>query len=90
MTLAQLEASLSHAELVRWMAYDAVEPIGQRRIDDGFRLLAALIYSANRGKDSPELGPEDFLKTYEPPVEQDPMAEAAALAAFLDRMVEKS
>ena len=83
--MAQLEALMSHAELVRWMAYDAVEPIGQRRIDDGFRLLATLIYGANRGPDSPSLGPSDFLKAWEPPVEIDLEAEAAAWAAFLER-----
>src|SRR3546814_16577576 len=58
MTVAQLEASMSHAELVRCMAYDLVEPIGQRRTDDGFRLLATLIYGANRGADSQSLGPD--------------------------------
>lgn len=90
MTVAHLSASLSHAELVQWMAFDAVEPIGQRRIDDGFRLLAMLIYSANRGKDSPVLKPGDFLTTWEPPVEPDPLAEVARINAFFGRMVSGS
>lgn len=57
------------------MAYDLLEPFGQRRADDGTRLLATLLFNPNRGDGQP-LAPNDFLKVWTDPA----AAEAAQLA----------
>ncbi len=65
------------AELTEWQAYDLLEPFGGPRADDRARLIAALIYNANRPEQADALGTSDFLKVWEDPEE----AEARALAA---------
>jgi hypothetical protein len=61
------------------MAFDAIEPFGQRRTDDGFRLIAALLFNANKDTTTTAMMPGDFLKVWEDPG----VAEAAKLAALL-------
>lgn len=82
--------TLSSSELSEWMAYSTLEPFGQRRSDDGFRVVASLIFNSNRGKDQRPLEPSDFLRVWEPPQPPDPEAEAAALDDFLGRLAAAS
>lgn len=62
-TVGELELSLSSRELSEWIAYSSFEPFGQGRSDDGFRLLASMLYNINRGKNARPLSADDFLKT---------------------------
>lgn len=80
-TVGELEVSLSSHELSEWVAYAAIEPFGQGRADDGFRLLASMFYNANRGKGSRPLTAADFLKTLHD--SKAPPKDAGTLAAEL-------
>lgn len=82
-TVGELEVSLSSRELSEWIAYSALEPFGQDRTDDGFRLLASMLFNTNRGKGARALAPGDFLKTLHDmrPKPKKPGELAAALKA---------
>jgi hypothetical protein len=81
-TVAELQSVLSSAELTEWMAYSLVEPFGQPRADDAARLLASLAVNAASSSGQPAT-PADFLKTWEPPVEDDDVA--SKLLGWFDR-----
>ena len=55
-------ARMSAAEFAEWMAFDSLEPIGQRREDLRMAVLAALIANQWRGKDTEPYKPADMLK----------------------------
>lgn len=86
-TPRELGAALTSAELTELMAFDLIEPYGTERTMDGFRLLACLKYNSTIGPDQKPLMPADFLKVYEPPVERDEEAEAAALFRHFEKRV---
>lgn len=87
-TPRELGAALTSAEMTEFLALDLVEPFGQKRTDDGFRLLACLLYNSNRGKDQPALMPSDFLGVWEPVAPKDPELQMREVEAFLERRVE--
>mgnify|MGYP001446350907 CR=1 FL=1 len=88
-TPRELARLLTSEELTEFMALDLIEPFGQRRLDDGFRLLAALIYNSNLGAGMKPLMPGDFLKVWEPPVERDLKAEAEAIFKYFQKRVRR-
>lgn len=51
MTRDELFARMSSAEFAAWIAYDRIQPIGDRRLDLNFAHLCALIASALSGHD---------------------------------------
>lgn len=53
---------MSAREFAEWMAFDSLEPIGQRREDLRMAVLAALIANQWRGKDTEPYKPADMLK----------------------------
>lgn len=55
MTVAQLQQSMSHRELIQWQAYDQLDPIGNYRQDINTAWLAYLSHG-DKGKTI-----EDFL-----------------------------
>lgn len=61
-----MEGRLTSHELSEWIAYARVEPFGQTRDNWHMATLASLIYAVNRGEDSKELGPQDFMWQVEP------------------------
>jgi len=69
------------------MGFSLIEPFGSSHSDDGARLVAAMLYNSNRGKDAPALQPSDFLKAWAPPVEFDHMAGLRRLDAMLQRRI---
>ena len=52
---------ISGRELSEWIAFDAVEPIGDRRLDLLFAYLMAVTVNLHRGKDDKAAKVEDFL-----------------------------
>lgn len=52
---------ISSTELSEWMAFDAIDPIGELRGDARNGILASLIYNVNRGKDVKPSTPIDFM-----------------------------
>jgi hypothetical protein len=62
-TVSELLARLSAAELIEWMAYDRLEPLGLGRVNLGLASLAAMTANIHRDTEKrPEpFDPEDFL-----------------------------
>jgi len=54
-------ANISSRELSEWIAYDAVSPIGESRLDLLFAYLMAVLVNVHKGKDDTPASPEDFL-----------------------------
>jgi hypothetical protein len=88
-TVAELERSLSSAELTEWAGYSLLEPFGQQRADDGQRGIMALLYNANRAPKAKAVEPSDFMAVWRPQETIDAEAAAERLRAWLDRMVER-
>lgn len=86
-TVAELERSLTSAELTEWAGYHMLEPFGQQRADDGQRGVMALLYNANRAAKSKALEPSEFMPAWRPP-EKRAADNGAALKAWLDKQVE--
>lgn len=61
MTLGQLKAQMTTAELRLWMAYSGFEPIGEQRADMRNGMLCALYGNSVRGKGQKKLSISDFL-----------------------------
>lgn len=74
--------TLPSAEIAEWQAYERLEPFGQRRLDDGMRLLAAILVNANRGQHSPAVEPHEFLRAWSPVAAAETDEEAAVRALF--------
>jgi len=84
--VAELERTLTSHELAEWAAYNIVEPFGQPRTDDGFRLLAYALFNANRGKNAKPFEMGEFLKVWEPPQRKTPRDELAEFVSQMDAM----
>jgi hypothetical protein len=54
-------ANISSRELSEWMAFDAVEPIGDSRLDLLFAYLMAVTVNLHKSKDDQAAKVEDFL-----------------------------
>ena len=59
-------AHISSRELSEWAAFDAQEPIGERRVDLLVAYLMSLIANVNRGKDQKAFEVKDFLLDFWP------------------------
>ncbi len=62
-----LLSSISSRQLTEWMAYDQLEPFGERRADLRMAILASLIANANRDPDKRRepFSPADFMPRFE-------------------------
>lgn len=54
-------ANISSRELSEWMAFDAVSPIGENRLDLLFAYLMAVTVNLHKSKDDQPAKVEDFL-----------------------------
>ena len=88
-TVADLERSLTSAELTEWAGFYLLEPFGQSRADDGARGIMALLYNANRAPKAKAAEPSEFMPVWRPQETIDAEAKAEKLRAWLDRMVER-
>jgi len=61
MTVGDLGARLSAAELTEWMAYDRLDPIGPERADLGAAIVAATVANVHRGRGQAPFRPADFM-----------------------------
>lgn len=59
--MAELEASLSEAELREWIAFYGMEPFGEQASYYRTGIVASLIYNTNRGKGGKTMKPADFM-----------------------------
>lgn len=60
-TLDELDRSMTAEELRAWIAFDAVEPIGERRGDLRLGILTALTANVHRDPKAPPFRPLDFI-----------------------------
>jgi hypothetical protein len=71
MSVRRAQREISSAEFSEWMAYDLIDPIGERRADIRAGIIAAAVANTRRRKKSdPVAKPETYMpKFYEPPAE---------------------
>ena len=73
MTVREMLARIDSLELSEWMAYASIEPIGEKRQDLRFAMLACtianLIKGAVGGKGKPSKM-DDFMLKFDPPKQQ--------------------
>lgn len=69
MTVAELLSRISSRELTEWMALDAIEPVGDRRLDVLAAIQMALIANINRDrkKRKKPYSAEDFMPQWDKP-----------------------
>ena len=58
---------MSSRELTEWMAFDLVEPFGDRRGDIQAAVVASTIANVNRGKSTRPYEVQDFIIDYHAP-----------------------
>lgn len=87
MTRERLLREMSSAELSDWVAFNAVEPIGERATQATIAILSSMFYHANRSKEQPPLSDLDYFMVGDPGAspqpEIDPEAKLRAFKAGL-------
>lgn len=91
MTVQQLLAATSSAELAEWMAFDAIEPFGEQRADLRAGIVAASVVNHSMSPPKRGASPRDFMPFIDraeqpadaPVLLADPEAHAALLARTL-------
>lgn len=71
-TVRELQARMGSDEFTEWMAFDAIDPIGERRADYRMAQLCQLLANINRDPARPAYALDDFLLFREPAVPADP------------------
>ena len=61
MTVRRLLGELDSRELTAWMAYESVEPFGERRANLHAGIVAATVANVNRDRHARAFQPTDFL-----------------------------
>lgn len=81
-------ARISSRELVEWMAFDAVEPLGESRADLRMGIVAATVANVNRASNQPAVAPADFVPGYwdEEPDEEDAPADWQGMLATVEAL----
>ena len=73
MTVEEMLGRVHSPELSEWMAYASIEPIGEKRMDMRFAMLACTIANLFKGavgsKGKPSKA-EDFMFKFDPPKQQ--------------------
>lgn len=70
MSVAQCQREVSAPELSEWIAYDHIEPFGERRADLRAGIVAAVTANAFRGKDSKPFQASDFMPDFDKKLQQ--------------------
>ena len=86
MTVAELGQRISSRELTEWQLFYNVEPFGEERADLRAALICHIIYSMNRGKDSPDIPLEDFMPKFEKKEEVEAEEGSTALEALAEAL----
>jgi hypothetical protein len=66
MTVKQLLANTSSAELTEWMIYETIEPFTDHRASAQAAMIAMVIANSKRKKGAPAYTIEDFVVKFEP------------------------
>ena len=82
-TVRELKSRLTAAEMVEWMGFSLLEPIGDDRADDRARGIMAMVLAASGARN---VDPVAFLPVYEPPQERDAGDDLAAVMAKMDAL----
>ncbi|MBD1229132.1 phage tail assembly protein T [Xenorhabdus griffiniae] len=80
-TLHELQREMSASELLYWLAYDTISPIGDRRSDIQAAQIATAVYQSQGGKVAL---PDILLQWGEP--EEDSDNDNSGLEAFLSNL----
>ncbi len=65
MSVKQAQASIDSREFSEWLAYDEVEPFGERRADLRSGIIAATVANVSRPKGRRVYKPKDFMPDFE-------------------------
>jgi hypothetical protein len=81
----QLLAEIDARELTEWMAYDALDPIGDERGDWRAGIIAATVANRHRNKGETVHKPSDFVPRFGEPERptQEQLIEKAKLFALM-------
>lgn len=82
MTVRQLLASMDSAELSEWMAFDSIQPIGERGAYMRAGLIASVVANTSMSPPKRRLTPLDFMPGREadgPTLLDDPQAQSALI-----------
>lgn len=77
MTVAELHQRVDAREFAEWMAFDRIEPFGDRRADLRSATVAATIANCHRGRSSSRIYPRDFMPDFDREPQTDADMEAA-------------
>ncbi len=66
-TVAELEQQMSARELMEWVAFDAVEPIGEQRGDIRSAIVAATVANCHRDHRKPPFALHEFMPFVDKP-----------------------
>lgn len=72
---------MSSAEFAEWVAWNRLEPLGERRADLRMAVLASVIANARRAENTPPIKPADFWFDFDQTLEakQSPEQQLAAI-----------
>jgi len=68
-TKAELKRRMSSAEFAEWVAWNRIEPLGERRADLRMAVLSSVIANAHRDPDKPPVKAIDFWFDFDQTVE---------------------
>lgn len=89
MTVSELLERTTSRELAEWQAFEQIEgPLGGLRGDVHAAMVCSAIYNANRGKNSHERKPAEFLPKWDKPAreQQSPEQMLAAVQSMQGRV----
>lgn len=89
-TVREMLDTMSSNELTEWQAFFKIEPWGEDRADWRSAQIAALIYTANKGKRSPKREVRDFMWSHINNKDERGVSDPDAMKALLMGMVEVS
>jgi hypothetical protein len=84
MSVRRLLGELDSRELTAWMAYEMVEPFGERRANLHAGIVAATVANVNRDKHARAYQPTDFMLEFGR--ERKPVDDAANMEAMRAQM----
>jgi len=90
MTVSELLARISSAELTEWMAFDAIDPFGEQRADLRTGILAAVTANHSFAPPTEPRRPSDYMLFSEKPGDDDgilladPVEQARLIKQLID------
>ena len=66
-TVREIETTMDFNELMEWLAFMRLEPLGEIRADYRAGMISSVLANCNRGKDTKAFQPEDFMPFYDKP-----------------------